>query len=293
MKSVNYNQLFSFYVVAKSGSLKTAALNLEVSQSTLSEQMKMLERDFAQKLFSREGRSLSLNGFGRRLFNKIEPLYSETTDLIEAVKLNEAKPVESVEIGITTTIAKIFAFEILEPVFKKAGTFIRVTESTPDALLLDFKEQNIDVFITHEKLSSSLFKRLRTVPLKRPNLVLVGGSQYKNLALSFPRELSGHPFFLFTTRSKLRWEIEKFFKAKKISPQVKGEIDDPEIIKSAVIDNLGLAVLPEQCVQSELNQKQIFKLGVLPQNDLHIYAHYLGGDVTPALAKVVKALETN
>lgn len=292
MSNLNYNQLFNYYMVAKSGSLKTAALNLGITQSTLSEQMKNLESHVGQKLFTRAGRSLSLNAFGRRLFNKIEPFYSEAPQFIESVMADNFSPTNSVEIGITTTISKIFAFEILRPVFRKTGTFIRVTESTADSLLMDFKEQNIDVFITHERLSRSLVKRLKTVSLKRPQLVLVGGLKYEHLVSTFPKGLSGHPFFLFTVRSQLRWEIEKFFKTKDISPTIKGEVDDPELLKAAVMDNLGLAVLPEHSIAAELSNKSLIKIGVLPTTDLQIFAHYLGGDVSPELERVVRVLET-
>jgi LysR family transcriptional activator of nhaA len=291
MNSINYNHLYNFYQVARSGSLKTAALNLGLSQSTLSEQMSSLEKAANQKLFSRVGRNLSLNVFGRQLYGKIEGFFSTSQDLFQSSDSGLLSSQSSIEIGITTAMSKIFAFEILKPIFRESGALVRITESAGDTLLMQFKEQKIDLFITHEKLSRSLVKRLRTVSLKKPRLLLVGGKNFEKLALQFPKDLSGYPFYLFTVKSQLRWETEIFFKSQKITPQVKGEVDDPEIIKAAVLDNLGLAILPEHAVKSEINDKQLFQIGLLPQTDFQIYAHYHGEELSEDMTKLVSLLE--
>jgi len=287
----NFNHLFAFYSVAKSGSIKNAALDLGVSSSTLSEQMKNFEAAMGEPLFTRAGRSLSLTAHGHRVFQKTESFFSGSSELLDTLGMpSNSKPsARRVEIGITTTISKLFSYEILRPLFREKNMHIRVTESQADVLLMEFKRQNIDIFITHEKISPSIVKRLKALVVRQPELVLVAGKGYEKKFPRFPEGLSGQPFFLFTVRTPLRWEIEKFFKAHSIVPEVRGEVDDPEILRAAAEDNLGLAILPDHALKGGDGKLQ--RLGVLPKSEVCIYAYYLGGEPSSEVERVMRALK--
>ena len=56
--SVNYNNLFYFYQVAKKGNLSLSAQSLYISQPSLSKAVKDLERDLGVQLFHRTNRTL-------------------------------------------------------------------------------------------------------------------------------------------------------------------------------------------------------------------------------------------
>jgi LysR family transcriptional activator of nhaA len=291
MNRPNFNHLFAFYAVAKSGSIKNAALDLGLSSSTLSEQMKSFEAAMGEPLFTRAGRSLSLTAHGHRLFQKTESFFSGSADLLDnlGVKPNASAGFRRVEIGITTTISKLFSYELLRPLFRDKDLQIRVTESQGDVLRMEFKRQNIDIFITHEKISPSIMKRLKSVVVRQPELVVVAGKNFEKKHAPFPKGLSGQPFFLFTVRTPLRWEIEKFFKAHSISPEIRVEVDDAEILRAAAEDGLGIAILPDYSLRGSEGKLQ--RLGTLPKSDICIYAHYLGGEPSVEVERVMRALK--
>lgn len=293
MNHLNYNHLYSFYVVARAGSLKNAAINLGVSQSTLSEQIKGFERQIASPLFTRVGRSLSLNAQGRHLFDRIDSFFSKTADLADIMTSERPSAGHAVEIGITTTISKTFSFELLRPIFTDENVVTRVTESTIDSLLVEFKKQEIDILITHERISPTLIKRLTSVSLREPDLIVVGAKKFKHLSSGFPKGLSGCPFFLFTPRTPLRWETEKFFRGKNICPRIKGEVDDTDLLRAAAVNGLGLTVLPTRAVHRELAERKLFEIGGLPKGDIHIFAYHAGGDVAPSVERVMTILREN
>ena len=292
MERLNFNHLFSFYAVAKSGSIKNAAIDLDLSSSTLSEQMKSLEQTLGEPLFMRAGRNLTLNTRGQRLFRKVEGFFSGATELMDTLDLSKDDVSQRVEIGITTAISRVFAYEILRPLFQENGSHVRVTESQADALLMEFKQQNLDIFITHEKLSSSLLKRLNTIVIREPEMVVVAGKEFAKGLPKFPKGLTRAPFFLFTVRTPLRWEIEKFFKTHTIIPDIRGEVDDPEILKAAAADNLGITVLPDHAI-TKADEKKLVRLGVLPRSDVRIYAYHLGGDPNPQVTRVLEKLQNS
>ena len=63
-----YTQLRAFHAVALHGSFTEAAMSLGLTQPTLSDQVKKLERDFAVTLFSRIRKRTTLTETGQRLF---------------------------------------------------------------------------------------------------------------------------------------------------------------------------------------------------------------------------------
>lgn len=291
MNRPNFNHLFAFYAVARSGSIKNAALDLGLSSSTLSEQMKSFENAMGEPLFTRAGRSLSLTAHGHRLFQKTESFFAGSAELLDTLGMqsNNSGNVRRVEIGITTTISRLFSYEVLRPLFREKGMHIRVTEAQADSLLMEFKRQNIDVFITHEKIAPSIMKRLKSLVIREPELVLVAGKAFERKSARFPEGLSGQPFFLFTVRTPLRWEIEKFFKANSIVPDIRGEVDDPEILRAAVEDGLGLAILPDHALKG--SESKLQRLGSLPRSEICIYAYHLGGEPSQEVDRVVRALK--
>jgi len=252
--------------------------------------MKKFEESMGEGLFTRAGRSLSLTAHGHRLYQKIESFFAGSAELLDTLGLQTNGSARRVEIGITTTISKLFSYEILRPLFRNSGAHIRVTESQADVLLMEFKRQNIDVFITHEKIPSSILKRLKSIVIREPELVVVAGKDFAKKFPRFPAGISGQPFFLFTVRTPLRWEIEKFFKAHSIVPDIRGEVDDPEILLAAVEDNLGLAILPDHSLR--LAGDKIVRLGTLPHSEVCIYAYHLGGEPSPEVNTVVQALKS-
>ena len=63
---MNLNQLNYFLVLARVGSYSEAAFQLDIAQSTLSQSMLNLEREFGTPLFYAEKRVTYLTGFSRR-----------------------------------------------------------------------------------------------------------------------------------------------------------------------------------------------------------------------------------
>ena len=83
MARLNYHHLYYFWQVAKVGNLTQAALQLHVSQSALSSQIKQLEDVTNSRLFDRIGRALILTeagqivlGYANEIFSKGEELES-------------------------------------------------------------------------------------------------------------------------------------------------------------------------------------------------------------------------
>ena len=72
---MKYTQLRSFHAVAKVGSFTGAAKELNVSQPTISEQVRMLEATYGIEVFNRAQRNIKLTTTGRSLFEITQRLF--------------------------------------------------------------------------------------------------------------------------------------------------------------------------------------------------------------------------
>jgi DNA-binding transcriptional LysR family regulator len=82
---INWNQIFYFSEIAASGSLKDAAIKLDLSPSTLSEHIGQLEKDLEVQLFYRQHRKLILTPEGNRLYLRAKEMFEAGQRLIDVV----------------------------------------------------------------------------------------------------------------------------------------------------------------------------------------------------------------
>lgn len=85
ISGINWNQVYSFSLVATYGSIKKAAELLKLSPSTLSEQISQLETILEVELFVRRGPKLTLTEQGKRLFMHAKGMFEHGLRLLDAV----------------------------------------------------------------------------------------------------------------------------------------------------------------------------------------------------------------
>ena len=80
------HNLLHFLTVAKNKSMTEAAKQLGVSQSSLSQSIKKLEQSIGVPLFDRNGRSLSLNSYGKTLLVQTETAFRSMENAAAAIR---------------------------------------------------------------------------------------------------------------------------------------------------------------------------------------------------------------
>lgn len=82
---INWNQVYYFSQVATFGSIKEAAIRLELSPSTLSEHISQLEKDLNVQLFYRHHRRLELSPEGTRLYLRAKEMFEAGQRLVDVL----------------------------------------------------------------------------------------------------------------------------------------------------------------------------------------------------------------
>src|SRR6476620_1420076 len=102
---LNYNHLYYFHVAATAGSVANAAQRLGVTQPTVSEQVKALERVLGIALFDRQPSGLKLTEAGRLTFEHTSIMFRAGERLAEALGHSVSNLPRSLRIGIASSVA--------------------------------------------------------------------------------------------------------------------------------------------------------------------------------------------
>lgn len=232
MEFLNYHHLRYFWTVAREGSLRKAAESLSVSQPSISAQIGLLEEALGETLFRRAGRGLVLTDAGRMVFDYADQIFNVGRELMSAVRQKSTGRLVAFNVGITDSVPKLVAREILRPVFQLHEPFRMVGhEGKLDDLLPQLAQHRLDIVLADEAASSSL--KFKTFNHRLGNCGVVFCAERKlarQLSQDFPRSLADAPMLLPTQNTALRQTLQRWFDTHSIRPRVLAEFEDSALM---------------------------------------------------------------
>ncbi len=100
---MTFNQLKTFYVVARSGSFTKAALELGLDQSNISRRILAMEASFKMPLFARHSRGLRLTPQGKVLFKETQGIIARFQEVTTNLQ-QEGQDLGSLWIGVSSSL---------------------------------------------------------------------------------------------------------------------------------------------------------------------------------------------
>jgi len=97
---VKLNQLHTFLAVAKYLSLHEVSSELHLTQSGISKQLAVLQRDIGTRLYKRNGKGIELTEAGRLLLIKITPAVKQLEDVLETFRRKLPQEKEPVVVSL-------------------------------------------------------------------------------------------------------------------------------------------------------------------------------------------------
>lgn len=265
MEWLNYNHLLYFWSVAREGSLVKAAAELRLAPSTLSAQIRLLERQLGVRLFSRVGRGLTVSESGKIVFHYAQDIFSLGRELQDTLGGRSVGHATTIVVGVADVLPKLVASRLLEPVLSLGpGTQLVVREDKPARLLAELALHNVDVILSDSPVSSSASVRAFGHLLGECGVTLFAAPKLASaLRRGFPRSLHGAPFLLPSENTALRRALELWFAERGIRPRIVGEFEDSALLK--VFGQSGHGLFPAATViQHEvMRQYQVRPVGKL------------------------------
>lgn len=269
---LNYHHLRHFWVIARLGHMTRAAEMLNVSQSTLSEQVRELENWLGQSLFERRGRSLHLTEAGRIALDYAESIFSMGRQLLDRFRERDAVHELRLRVGAVGPLSKNLQYDFIQPLLEQEHTRVQVASGSLRELVQRLREHTLDIVLSNIPIrpdeESNVFNHL----LGEMPVYLAGKPPLKPLKGTLPKGLAGVPLFLPSRESHVRADFDLFLADAGVEPEVRAEVDDMALLRLLALSGHGLALVPAIVVERELRSGRLRYLYRLPNFSEKFYA---------------------
>ena len=251
-----------FYETARCRSFSTAAQQLYISQSAISQCIHQLENDLHVQLFVRTRRGVTLTNEGKLLYLKVE---NAITSIEQGEKqLDRLRLLEAGELRIAAgdTITTHFLLKYLEDYHATYPEIrIEMANSYSSQMLTLVKEGKADLAFVNMPMED---EELIFEPCLEISDVFVCGPDFEKKDSYSWEEVAKLPLILIEKNASSRHFLEKNFAERNISlnPQVEVAVHDLMIRFASI--HLGISCVVEQFAKAELEKGIIQKLPLAP-----------------------------
>ncbi len=260
---VNYHHLLYFKVIAEEGSIARAAERLRLGQPTLSAQLKTLEEHLGIPLFDRQHKRLILNEQGRVAFQYAKEIFRLGSEMMDALE-DRKKPTRiHVQLGALDSIPKQLLYRWVEAAYQVQRCSVSVLEGHDAELLRELTSHRIDLLMSNHRPSVSGTEKIFVRSIGHLPVSIYASPQHKALKRGFPQSLDAQPIVLPTVHSKLRQDIDQFFRDLRIQPEVVAETQDTSLQKILGARAIGVIPVPELAVEDLVKKGELMMLGRL------------------------------
>ena len=253
---LNYHHLRHFWVIARQRSLTQAARDLNISPSTLSQQLKELEAWLEQPLFERRGRQLHLTEGGRIALEHAETIFQTGRELLDRFRRSGSER-HVLRIGAVGPLSKNLQFEFILPLLKSGDTRVNVVAGSLHDLVRQLHEHKLDLVLSNIPLRADQEPNVFNHPLGEMPVFLAGRVAGKHPSGRFPRWLQGVPVFLPSRQSHVRSDFDLLLAEAGVEPDIRAEVDDMALLRLLALSGEGLALVSAIVVERELQTRQL------------------------------------
>jgi LysR family transcriptional activator of nhaA len=234
VRHLNYNHLLYFWTVAREGSIAKATHSLNLTPQTISGQLKLLEKAVGEPLFHRVGRGLAMTETGHTVFQYAEEIFSLGAELTSRVKTGRVIVPALITVGVVSSIPKLVAARILQPVFD-AEVPIRLVckEGSLEPLLGRLAVHRLDLILSDRPIPAGLSVKAFSHALGSSDLSLFcPPAQARRYGKNFPQSLDKAPILLPTMDNPIRRPLDDWFEQHGVSPTLIAEFEDSALMKA-------------------------------------------------------------
>ncbi len=252
----------TFLRVAEMGSFTAAAAQLGYVQSTVTVQIKQLERELGMTLFDRIGKKVSLTAGGQEFVAYANQLV-EVAEKAKMLGRHNLKLEGELRIGI---LESLFVWVLAEklPRYYKTFPFVKIKThtATGSELFHMLKQNELDiVFVVNKQFCDKDFVRVWAKPVKilfvtHPDNPF---AHKKKVAL---RDLVQQPFIMTEKHGFYRKALEEKAMEQDISIIPALAVDNTSIIVKLLKKGLGVSFLPEYVVRESLDKGELAPIEV-------------------------------
>lgn len=287
-------QLITFSKITHLKSFLKAADNLGYAQSTITTQIQLLEKELGTKLFEKIGRNMELTSKGLVFLEYAEKIINLINEAKEAIDDRDT-PKGTLKIGVVESLCTIKLPELLKDFhvkYPEVEVIIKIGTCTDLQNMI--KNNTVDLVFTLGEL------------IKDPDLISCMNYKETMAILASPlnklkdkpkltlRDIADEPLILTEKGCSYRSVFESMFHKEFLRPHLALEIGSIETIKSFVMNNLGITLLPIMTVEDELVEGNLVKLDLVDCdfNMMTQILYHRNKWLTPAMDAFIEELKS-
>lgn len=275
---------FLCQIVESGFNVTRAAEALHTSQSGVSHQIRLLERELSATILVRQGkRILGLTDVGKGIANASRDILLRAAQLKSiAADLDPAAPSQ-----LTVATTHVHARYALLPIISHFAATHRTTalhliQTFPSEIFELLDNDKVDLGLTTESAPDN--RRFDTVPAYLINRILITPVGHPLLKQRRPslKDIARHPMIVYDSRLTSGRTVDEAFERIGVTPYTVLRAVDVDVIKAYVSAGLGVAIIPSLAFEA----KEDIRLRALS------LGHIMPGEMTHIVTRRGKYLRT-
>lgn len=260
MSANTLTELDAVLTVARWGKFRTAALELGVSTTALSNAVGKMERTLGVRLFNRTTRSVSLTEAGQQFVAQVAPAMRDIHAAMDIARAQQTTPSGTLRINAFPTAAReIFSWLVLPFVREHPQVHIDIVT---EGRLVDIVAGGFDLgvrsadLVPVDMIAIPLGRARRNVVVATPAYLAARGTP------TIPQDLANHSCLRvrLPNGAIYRWPFEK--EGQSVHVDVDGAItlDEASLARTAVLASVGLTLAMESDVRDDINAGRLVRV---------------------------------
>lgn len=260
MRGPELAEMNAFIAVAERRSFASAAVQLGVSRSRLSETIRELEGRLGVRLLNRTTRSVAPTAAGERLLTQIRPLLADFDAVLDSINAFRDKPAGLLRLTVPPPVASFMLAPLLSRFLDKYPAIN--LEIAVDGALTDIVAGRFDAGmragdrVERDMIAVRIGEEIRSVVVAAPEYLA------RHKRPTTPRDLGAHNCirFRFPSGVIVPWQFEK--KGRQVEVAVEGRftVNDPELAVKAALDGVGVLYTALGYAAPEINAGRLVPL---------------------------------
>ena len=259
---INYELYKVFYHVATTLSFSEASKQLFISQSAVSQSIKVLEKKLNQHLFIRSTKKVQLTPEGEILLKHVEPA-------MNLIKRGEAQLMDAgtlkggqLRIGASDTICRYYLVPYLNQFHKQyPNVHIKVFNQTSLECARLLESGHVDFIITNYP-NSGLSNTQNIRIIREFTDVFIANREYFPLEdkVITLKELQQYPILMLDRKSTTSEFLHSMFQKNQLDLVPEIELTSNDLLIDLAIIGLGIAFVPDYCLSARKDTAVLFTL---------------------------------
>lgn len=269
---MDFRQLRYALSVSKERSFTGAAKRLNISQSAVSEQVKLLEEEIGFELFHRTSRGIESTDRGRTFLYESERVMGDLLSLTDTARRLRGALSDTLMIGMGSGMAQIFIPRMFADLKRDLpGVRLEIMTAPTKNIFNELHEERIDAGIAIESNPDRLPAGLIFDRLVDAEMALITHPKHALARSKQPIDIGrllAEPFIMSELTVGYGQVVFSLFTDLGIRPNILAVVDNIETMKMIVQAAGGIAIVPRACAENEVALGLLKALAIAPARNV-------------------------